>query len=319
MNATPKEPPLSPLTGKPAEIAEVHSGPQFIRLWKKAYGIDTAPYFKDGQFYSCRCPDSQLIFFSPSSLVGEPTLYQELYSHDSISYSTEIKWEYTRALSILASQPDGSTLLEIGCGAGCFLEMAQGKQLKCTGLDWNPDAAERLKSKGIEFHLSGFPADALLGDRTFEAIVAFQVLEHVVDPLLFLEACVRHLKPGGTLILAVPDGHGPCGRIPIEHNLLDGPPHHMSRWNAAAFQYLCQIFPLKLCQLDHEPMNRIHLKSNLEHLLNPEHAAGPLFLQWKRKILKRLLYNYLLSSGSYSRWQGHSLIASYTCTAEKKD
>ena len=44
--------------------------------------------------------------------------------------------------------------------------------------------------------------------RTFDAIFAFDIIEHLSNPGLFLTCCRRHLTPDGVLILTTPNAHG---------------------------------------------------------------------------------------------------------------
>lgn len=44
--------------------------------------------------------------------------------------------------------------------------------------------------------------------RAFDAIFAFDLIEHLSNPGLFLACCRKHLAPGGALILTTPNAHG---------------------------------------------------------------------------------------------------------------
>ena len=41
-------------------------------------------------------------------------------------------------------------------------------------------------------------------DRVYDTAVAFEIIEHVKDPELFIENITKHLKPGGILVFSVP-------------------------------------------------------------------------------------------------------------------
>ena len=62
----------------------------------------------------------------------------------------------------------------------------------------------------------------------YDAVTSFQVLEHVTEPASFLRACVKALRPGGRLLLGVPNNDSFLGLL--EDNWLNMPPHHMSLW-----------------------------------------------------------------------------------------
>ena len=120
----------------------------------------------------------------------------------------------------------GGRLLEVGCGNGRQLgRMAQaGWQVE--GIDFDEDAAARVRSLGIPVRVgeladAGYPADQ------FDAIILSHVIEHVQDPVQLLVECRRILKPGGQLVLATPNadalGHCWYGRAWLG---LD-PPRHL--------------------------------------------------------------------------------------------
>lgn len=71
------------------------------------------------------------------------------------------------------------------------------------GIDLNGAGIDALKDLGMT---NLFCADAqhMELDRHFDTIVASEIIEHVADPPSFLAALVRHLKPGGRLVLTTP-------------------------------------------------------------------------------------------------------------------
>ena len=64
------------------------------------------------------------------------------------------------------------------------------------------------------------------------------------------------LKPGGKLIYSVPNADG---FLKYQHNLLDMPPHHMSRWSIGTFKSLEKLFPIRLEKFLYEPLAKYHI------------------------------------------------------------
>jgi SAM-dependent methyltransferase len=96
-------------------------------------------------------------------------------------------------------------LLEIGCGDGDFLAVAEADGWQVTGIEYSPAACEkarqRLKNGEVingELQRAGLPAEQ------FDLCVLSDVLEHVRAPLDFMREIHRVLKPGGTLFIATP-------------------------------------------------------------------------------------------------------------------
>lgn len=48
------------------------------------------------------------------------------------------------------------------------------------------------------------PLEQLRLRRTFDAITAIDVLEHLADPVATLNACARRLRPDGVLLVQTP-------------------------------------------------------------------------------------------------------------------
>jgi len=97
-------------------------------------------------------------------------------------------------------------ILEIGCATGEFASAAQSHGAKITAIDISEDAIEMARKRyaGVDFRATSVEQLAKSGER-FHAVVAFEVIEHVLSPHEFLQACTELLLPGGLLIYSTPN------------------------------------------------------------------------------------------------------------------
>lgn len=100
--------------------------------------------------------------------------------------------------------PVGSSVLEIGCSAGGFLSHLVQKGYDCYGCEWNDEDAEFVRKVG-EVPCEEGSIDEVFPGKTFTAIAAIAVLEHVADPMAFLRSCRERLIGGGWLYLETPN------------------------------------------------------------------------------------------------------------------
>lgn len=96
-------------------------------------------------------------------------------------------------------------LLDVGCGEGTFLQLAKKSGWDICGTEISPYAAQYASNiSGAEIFCGDLP-DAGYHDSTFEVVTMWHVLEHVADPKRYLKEIYRILKPGGFLVLAIPN------------------------------------------------------------------------------------------------------------------
>lgn len=233
-------------------IEKTFSKEEIVAKYSRYLGVDVTDDL-DGcdRVLLCRGRESNLRFFWPPTLAGRGSFYEKLMAKPQ--YYTAEKWEHAIALQSLAPK---QRVLEIGCGDGLFLAMLERSGHCGTGLEINEKAIRVGISAGLDIRnatIEKFAADCT---EPFDVVCAFQVLEHVTDPCSFLESAVRCLRAGGLAIFAVPNGEGLFSSLDVAYDM---PPHHMLRWNSAAFQYLTKLFPFALDDVQFEPVSRLHL------------------------------------------------------------
>ena len=96
--------------------------------------------------------------------------------------------------------------LDAGCGDGYWLKALEDvPHLERVGVDYNPLRVERARAINPTVQVYCRPLLNFSADTTFEVVLLSQVIEHVADDLGLLR-CVRSLlRPGGVLILGVPN------------------------------------------------------------------------------------------------------------------
>ena len=107
------------------------------------------------------------------------------------------------AYCFAAERAAGGRVLDLGCGSGYgAAELAQTAP-GVVGLDRIPPDSH-VREAPVSFvrgDLNGIPLSA----RAFDLVVSFQVIEHLEDPTLYLDAMARMLKPEGLAIVTTPN------------------------------------------------------------------------------------------------------------------
>lgn len=107
-----------------------------------------------------------------------------------------------------ADFPEGSRLLDAGCGPGLVAAAFLKAGCRVVGADLSPEMIERARSRCA---FAGESAQFVLGsihDATLEALAPFDgaysryVLHHVLDPREFLARQFDLVRPGGVLVLS---------------------------------------------------------------------------------------------------------------------
>lgn len=170
-------------------------------------------YFAEFKNERVRCDQCKLIFMSPR-LTSESleTVYSYWYKY---AYNTIFEDESVidkRAkefrnyhLKILNSVvPQKGKLLDIGCGSGLFMSLAAKDGWHVQGVEFDVSTAEKA-AQTYGLNVSAGKLEYFRGADIYDAVVSFDVLEHTQTPRQDIEKIVTLIKPGGYLLVRVPN------------------------------------------------------------------------------------------------------------------
>lgn len=100
----------------------------------------------------------------------------------------------------------GFKILDVGCGAGILSEALASLGAEVVGLDPSEDLIRSAKEHiadqehlKLKYFCELIEDHAAANKEKYDAVVASEVVEHVVDKKPFLKSCVEALKPGGSI------------------------------------------------------------------------------------------------------------------------
>jgi SAM-dependent methyltransferase len=116
-----------------------------------------------------------------------------------------------RTLERLLGGP--GSVLDIGCGPGVLINQMRSRGWRVQGTERSPSAAQQARDV---FHLDVSAVDVgelAASGATYDAVVLWHVAEHLHAPGETVRAIARLLRPGGVLLIAVPNFGSPEARV----------------------------------------------------------------------------------------------------------
>lgn len=98
-----------------------------------------------------------------------------------------------------------STVLDLGCGTGFFLEYIKSNCKSVQGIEISSRAANIGQKKGLNIKVADLHSQFPFNDNHFDTIIAGEIIEHIYDTDFFLNEVKRILKPNGDLIISTPN------------------------------------------------------------------------------------------------------------------
>jgi 2-polyprenyl-3-methyl-5-hydroxy-6-metoxy-1,4-benzoquinol methylase len=143
-----------------------------------------------------------------------------------------------------------STFVDVGSGYGIFLEEVAriGRFGTVMGIEPAPNLAAVCRSKG--FSIVEKPVEDVQREDVQAAFAtAFEVIEHVYNPLVFLQSVRRTLQPGGIVLLTTLTVSGFDIQVLWEHSKSVSPPHHINFMSVEGMERLVERAGFEVIEL----------------------------------------------------------------------
>lgn len=128
--------------------------------------------------------------------------------HDQAGVSAKVESFRPLAADLRRTLGGGAKVFEVGAAVGALVRALRDEGLKADGLELSEAAARTAKTiLDVELVSGSVDADALPPNN--DAVLALHVIEHLVSPRRFVENAWASLKPGGLLVIEVPDFGAP--------------------------------------------------------------------------------------------------------------
>jgi 2-polyprenyl-3-methyl-5-hydroxy-6-metoxy-1,4-benzoquinol methylase len=221
--------------------------------------LKSRDYFLTGEeFVINQCGKCSLLITSPApspELIGKYYQSREYISHDATQvnlvsslYKAARFFTLRGKFRIVERNSVGQKLLDIGCGTGEFLNYCRYKGYDCQGVEPNPGARE-FASKTYSLPVKErfeFGEDE---KPEFDCVTLWHVLEHMHDPAETMSRLRSVVKPGGTLVVALPNPGSWDARLYKEFWAAYDLPRHLFHFRPENFIMLAKKYHFKLIRI----------------------------------------------------------------------
>ncbi|MBN2353432.1 MAG: methyltransferase domain-containing protein [Spirochaetales bacterium] len=194
-----------------------------------------------------RCRTIRLIYWGPPKCYSDDYFEEEYRAQYGKTYLDDFAHikamgaaRFARIEKWAAPASGGavSSLLDVGAAFGPFLAAAGERGYEAVGLEYSPAGAEYVRRElGIDCLSGDFLSEEIgvrLGEKRYDIITMWYVIEHFVPTGEALDRVRRLLKPGGLFALAIPSGSGVSFRKNRRRFLEQSPSDHFTIWTLSA-------------------------------------------------------------------------------------
>jgi 2-polyprenyl-3-methyl-5-hydroxy-6-metoxy-1,4-benzoquinol methylase len=162
--------------------------------------------FAVGEYTVQRCLQCGLVQTHPLPVAGSmDVLYDDEYFARLVQRKEQELFYHRRILDLVQAYETSGRMLEVGIGAGLFMELTLGNGWEIQGVEPSEAACRYVtRTVGAPVH-HGTLESAHFPPNSFDVIMLRHVLEHVAEPQKFMRELRRILKDNGLICLVVPN------------------------------------------------------------------------------------------------------------------
>lgn len=159
-----------------------------------------------------------------------------------LSNSESVYWSVAQALKQYFSGNTAVSVLEIGSGLGYLTYALNKAGYSAKGIDISEDAVAKANQRyGNYFEYKNL-FKIVEEDERYDCVIMTEVIEHVEEPVSFIEAALKLLKPGGKLIVTTPNKNATQFGT-VWHS--DFPPVHLWFFTEESIKHIASKFNRK--------------------------------------------------------------------------
>ena len=203
------------------------------------------------EFNLITCSSCRVQFWHP--LVSDHSFYEhsDMYVFEK---KRKLGWNHKLFFKKYKKYKNGGKkLLDIAFGQGEFLGVANKKGFEVCGIDWQRRNVEMVMFNWKLKNVFCKSIEDIVVEKigTFDFITAFELIEHLQNPKILLDAVKRNLASGGVFILSTPNALRYGGVVEI----WDYPPNHLFRFSKNSLISFLERNNFKVEEIVEEPLN----------------------------------------------------------------
>jgi 2-polyprenyl-3-methyl-5-hydroxy-6-metoxy-1,4-benzoquinol methylase len=202
---------------------------------------DSTPLFEKGGWSFVACRACGLVSLDPLPSPAALAAHHEASYRDG-GYAGFAAADVVRAaiaadrLARLRPLASAGRWLDVGCSTGAFVAAAAAAGLAAEGLEISSVAVDAARARGLTVHQGA--VESFTPAAPLAVVTAFDVIEHLPDPVAFVRRVRGWLAPGGLLGLTLPNLASAAARVMGRHWFYYAAPDHVHYFTPATIRRL---------------------------------------------------------------------------------
>lgn len=167
---------------------------------------------------------------------------------DPLAWLAAQEAPYATVLKHVEALGPDVTVLELGCGLGYLTHALRRRGIDAIGVDLSSEAVNAARERFGD--LEAFMTPEELTTRRpsgFDLVIGLEIIEHVTDPIEFVESALEHVGPAGAVLFTTPN------RDVLPVDVLwdsDLPPVHLTWFGAESMRMIAATLDLAVDFID---------------------------------------------------------------------